>query len=96
MTFMNMNTEKNTVKNELDLGRAIKDLRLSKELTQDQLARAAGVSRAFVIGLEKGNKPGAELRRVLRVIRALDQQLTIEQSDTQDFNSALQQLFGRK
>jgi transcriptional regulator with XRE-family HTH domain len=80
------------VKNEQDLGFSIRSLRLAQSLTQDQLAKAAGVSRAFVIGLEHGNKPGAELSRVLRVLQALEQHLVVEEANCQSFGDALQQI----
>jgi transcriptional regulator with XRE-family HTH domain len=89
-----MTIMKVTAKNEQELGLALKAVRLSKSLTQAQLAKQAGVSRAFVIGLERGDKPGAELARVLRVLQALDQHLVIEEGITQNFDDALQQLIG--
>jgi len=53
------------------LGAAIREVRGRAHWTQAELAERAGVSRAFVIDLEWGRRPGAELSRVLAVIRAL-------------------------
>lgn len=57
--------------NEIELGAALRDRRKHAGLTQARLAEVAGVSRAFVIDLEKGRRPRAELNRVLSVVRAL-------------------------
>ena len=53
-----------------DLGAAVRDRRRALQLDQAALARQAGVSRQWIIALEKG-KPGAELGLVLRTLKAL-------------------------
>lgn len=58
--------------NEIELGAVLRDRRKRAGLTQARLAELARVSRAFVIDLEKGRRPRAELNRVLSVVRALD------------------------
>jgi HTH-type transcriptional regulator / antitoxin HipB len=58
--------------NEIELGAALRTRRGRTGLTQARVAELAGVSRAFVIDLERGRRPRAELHRVLSVIRALD------------------------
>ena len=54
-----------------DLGAALRDGRRARELTQAELARAAGVSREWLIGVEQGHRPRAELEKVLAVLAAL-------------------------
>ncbi len=53
------------------LGAAVRDARRQAGWTQAVLADNASVSRQFVINLERGSSPGAELHRVLSVLRAL-------------------------
>jgi XRE family transcriptional regulator, regulator of sulfur utilization len=53
------------------LGRRVRILRLTKELTQDELAAAAGMSRSFVSLIEKGTH-GVDVVRLLRLAAALD------------------------
>lgn len=53
-----------------DLGAAVRDRRRAMQLDQAALASRAGVSRQWIIALEKG-KPGAELGLVLRTLKAL-------------------------
>ncbi len=65
------------IRNEIELGAALHARREHAHLTQEQLAERAGVSRAFVIDIERGRRPRAELNRVLAVMRALDGALTL-------------------
>ena len=53
------------------LGKRVRILRLTKELTQDELAVAAGMSRSFVSLIEKGTH-GVDVVRLLRLAAALD------------------------
>ncbi|MCR6705673.1 MULTISPECIES: helix-turn-helix transcriptional regulator [unclassified Cellulomonas] len=59
------------------LGSAVRRLRNDRGLTQAQLAEAADVSRAWLIDVERGDRPGLELARLLRVLDALDASLMI-------------------
>lgn len=59
------------------LGAAIRRLRLDRGMTQVDLARRADVSRQWLIGLERGQTPGLEVGRLMRVLDALDASLTI-------------------
>lgn len=77
------------IRNELDLGARLRAERVSRSLTQAQVARAAGVSRGFVTELERGKRPRAELNRVLAVISALDLTVTLGQRIPTDFESNL-------
>ena len=58
------------------LGDAIRFARKQLELTQPQLALAAGVGVRFVVELESG-KPTVRLEQVLRVIEALGGEITL-------------------
>jgi HTH-type transcriptional regulator/antitoxin HipB len=53
-----------------EIGLAIKDRRLELGLDQAELARRLGVSRQWLVGMEKG-KPRAEIGLVLRALREL-------------------------
>ena len=53
------------------LGRRVRILRLTREMTQDDLAVAAGMSRSFVSLIEKGTH-GVDVVRLLRLAAALD------------------------
>lgn len=76
----------------LRLGAALRDVRLNRGWTQHQLADAAGVSRAFVIDLERGKRPAAELTRVLAVARALGLALALVPAPQDDFDRHLSDL----
>lgn len=53
------------------LGKRIRILRLTRELTQEELAQAAGMSRNFVSLIEHGSG-GVDVVRLLRIAAALD------------------------
>lgn len=57
---------------EAELGRQIRQLRLRRNLHQDELADRAGIALNAVKHLEAGN--GATVRTLVRVLRALDRQ----------------------
>lgn len=70
-----------------DLGAAVRDARTSAQLTQAELAERADVSREWLIGLERGTRPRAELTKILGVLAALDQPLMLgreEQDEAQE------------
>lgn len=54
----------------------IRDERVTRSLTQAQLAREAEVSREWLIGVEHGNRPRAELTKILSVLSTLDLSLS--------------------
>lgn len=60
-----------------DLGAAVRDARTAAQLTQVELAERANVSREWLIGLERGTRPRAELTKILSVLAALDQPLML-------------------
>ena len=59
------------VRTPLDLGLAIRERRRKLGLSQNELARKAGVGRQWVVAIEHG-KSRAELGLVLRTLNALD------------------------
>ncbi len=62
-------------RNSRDTGAAIRAARVSRHLTQGQLAERAGVGRQWLVALEKGHDR-AELAKVTAVISALGMTLT--------------------
>lgn len=58
------------------LGEALRAARKQLELTQSQLALAAGVGVRFIVDLEAG-KPTLRLETVLRVIEALGGEINL-------------------
>jgi HTH-type transcriptional regulator/antitoxin HipB len=60
-----------------DLGRLIRDVRQRRGLGQQQLANQAGVSRQWIVEIEKG-KPRAPLELLLRTLRVLGLALLVE------------------
>lgn len=60
-----------------DLGSAIRDRRRRLNLDQDDLAKQIGVSRKWIIDVEKG-KPRAEIGLVLRALDALGLRLALD------------------
>jgi HTH-type transcriptional regulator/antitoxin HipB len=64
------------IRNAVDLGAAIRDRRRSLKLAQRQLAQRIGVTRQWIIDIEKG-KPRAEIGLALRALDALGLHLTL-------------------
>ncbi len=50
----------------------LRDKRIAEDLTQAELAGLAAVGRQWLNAFEHGDKPGARLDMVMRVIAALD------------------------
>ena len=65
-----------------DLGAVIRDRRIKLQLDQKSLAVKAGVSRQWIVEVEKG-KPGAEIGLVLRTIEALGINLAVDEPRSQ-------------
>lgn len=57
------------IKTARDLGALVRERRLQRGLSQEELARAVGVSRQWVVGLEQGKFRAFEI--VLRILGAL-------------------------
>lgn len=62
------------------LGAAIRHYRQEVGLTQEELAKRAGLNRTYLSDLERG-KETEQLRRVLRVLRQLGVRMTLERAD---------------
>lgn len=60
------------------LGTTVRRLRKEHALTQAQLAETAGVSRAWIIELEKGTRANAEWSTISAVLDALDANLAVQ------------------
>jgi HTH-type transcriptional regulator / antitoxin HipB len=60
-----------------ELGRQISRARRDRRISQDELAHACGLSRQTVSGLERGELTDLGLRKLERLLEALDLQLTI-------------------
>jgi transcriptional regulator with XRE-family HTH domain len=76
------------------LGAAIRAQRRDRGWSQADLADRAQVSRRFVGELEAGQRTGAELGRVLAVLRALDVAITLVDDRRDSFDDALREVLG--
>ena len=60
-----------------DLGLALREQRKRRGLTQAELARQAGLSRATLSLLENGSVPELGIRKVIRVLELLGLELAV-------------------
>jgi transcriptional regulator with XRE-family HTH domain len=74
------------------LGVAIREARLAHSWTQVDLAQRARVSRRFVQDIERGSRPGAELARVMAVLRALGRGIQLVEGQTRSFDDVLNEV----
>ena len=58
------------------IGRAIREERKMRRLTQGKIAAAAGISRATLSQIENGSIQEIGIRKVMRVLDCLDLELT--------------------
>jgi HTH-type transcriptional regulator/antitoxin HipB len=70
-----------------DIGLTIRDRRIARGLDQAELARRVGVSRQWLVEIEKG-KPRAEVGLVLRALRELDLDVWVGDLPAPDHNPA--------
>lgn len=68
------------IRNPIDLGLIIRERRRKLQLDQRSLAEKVGVSRQWIIAVEKG-KAGAELGLVLKTVAALGLQLSADPTE---------------
>lgn len=54
------------------MGYRIKEMRVRRRMSQDDLAKASHVSRATISGLESGRKTDVKTSTLLMICRALD------------------------
>lgn len=69
------------VRTPAEIGHLVRGRRRRLGWKQDELARRVGVSRQWVVDLEKG-KPGTRLDLVLRTLRELDALLSVTDGAT--------------
>ena len=62
------------------LGAAIRHYRQEVGLTQEELAKRAGLNRTYLSDLERG-KETEQLRRILRVLRQLGVRMSLDKAD---------------
>lgn len=79
-------------KDSVSLGALIRGHRADHQWTQAELADRAGVSRRFVSELESGSRTGAELSRVLAVVRTLGLGVALLPSESPSFDQALREV----
>lgn len=75
------------IKTVKDLGLVIKEQRKKLGLGQQALADRVGVSRQWIVEIERG-KPRAEIALLLRTVQALDLQLQVNSEDADMRQSA--------
>ena len=63
-----------------ELGTEIASLRKSHKMTQTELGRLTGLSRAFISNLERGVANDVGIKRVMRILAIFDRELTIRKS----------------
>lgn len=61
------------------LGRALRDFRVSAEISQTQLAQAIGVDRTYISEMELG-KETEQLRRLFAAFKILDVRVFLQRS----------------
>jgi HTH-type transcriptional regulator/antitoxin HipB len=64
----------------IDLGSAIRDRRRRLNLDQEDLAKQVGVSRKWIIDVEKG-KPRAEIGLILRTLEVLGVRMSLNANE---------------
>ena len=69
------------IRTPIDVGAVIRDRRIKLGLDQKSLATKVGVSRQWIVEVEKG-KPRAEIGLVLRTVEALGMSLASEDPET--------------
>jgi HTH-type transcriptional regulator/antitoxin HipB len=75
------------IRTPIDIGALIRDRRTALALDQKELAGKIGVSRQWIVEIEKG-KPRAEIALVLRTIEALGIALTAGDPSTEKRQNA--------
>jgi HTH-type transcriptional regulator/antitoxin HipB len=65
------------IRTPLEFGLVIREKRRQRELSQAELARKVGVSRQWIVGVERG-KSRSELGLVLQTLNVLDISLSVD------------------
>jgi transcriptional regulator with XRE-family HTH domain len=55
-----------------NIGTVIRKLRRNKDITQDELAKGAGVTKAYISLIEKGNRPNISSTIIGNIAKVLD------------------------
>ena len=76
-SYDDMGVQMPRIRSAEEIGQLIAEQRRSTGTTQEGLAHALGVSRQWVIGIEKG-KQRAELETVLRALNELELEIYVE------------------
>ena len=77
------------VQSPLALGRALRDARRRRRLTQQQLAELAGVTQATVSNVERGVSR-VSLTTLLRILAALKLELIVQSRESESLATAWQ------
>lgn len=79
--FLSLLTNISYIVNEIvdiqDLGAQIADLRKEKRMTQAEVAKCAGVSRALISDLESGQLHDPGVKKLFRILRVLGKSIQI-------------------
>lgn len=62
------------MKLELEIAKRIKELRIAKEMTQEQLAEKIGVDVSFLGRIERGKSANIQITTLEKIIHALDEE----------------------
>lgn len=68
---------RHVIQSTTELGLAIRAVRKSTQVRQDDLAAMVGVSRQFTVDVEKG-KPTVQMARVMRLLKELGIELSVD------------------
>lgn len=69
------------VRNSASLGTAVREFRLLKGWTQEQLATELGVSRRYIWRMERA-EPTQQLDRLVQALAALGATITVEETES--------------
>lgn len=69
-----------SVRSAAQLGEAVREARVEAGLTQTELASDSGVGRQWLVAFEAGDKMSAPFDMVMRVLRVLELEATLDPS----------------
>lgn len=79
------------VRNCLSLGGVIAAARKEKKISQEVLAKRAGISRHTLSGFERGENPNLSIDTFIKLTRLLNLELTIGPSKKKDIHAILKE-----
>ena len=68
-----------------DIGQKVKELRKEKDLTQEQLANIASISRVTLGKLERGQMGSVSIKTLDIILDALDHEIEFKKRDSYNF-----------